>query len=405
MNVQFVVRSLFWMVMVLLVSKQAQGQCGGTLWTEDFTYSDGTTTGGNNNTANPSADWTSGGCITCDGSSDTWDIRSNQFLAHDVNDHECWLLTESIDISSYTTVDFCVTITEVGDHEGLYMNADDCGDVTNQDYVDIEYQIDGGGWTLIPNYLGWCGLYSSCANHTFFGDDGLGQGDCRNSDTDWGTSTVSITGLSGTSLEIRITARNSAGSEYIYIDNLSVSGNIPLPVELTSFSAEPDGEDVLLTWSTASELNNDFFSIERSADGVSFSEIATISGHGTTNGFSFYRQVDFDPLKGTSYYRLKQVDMDGSEKYSRVRSVNMESSFPIELDWASYSQGKLTVQLTNKPEGTYFLKLYSINGQKLMDRVGSDQRLSIDMPNLSSGLYMVRLNAQAGGNTLKIMVP
>ncbi|HAE29946.1 MAG TPA: hypothetical protein DCF89_02435, partial [Flavobacteriales bacterium] len=245
---------------------------------EDFTYSDGTTIGANNNTANPAADWTSGGCITCDGSSDTWDIRSNQFVAHDVNDHECWLLTESIDISSYTTVDFCVTITEVGDHEGLYMNADDCGDVTNQDYVDIEYQIDGGGWTLIPNYLGWCGLYSSCANHTFFGDDGLGQGDCRNSDTDWGTSTVSITGLSGTSLEIRITARNSAGSEYIYIDNLSVSGNIPLPVELTSFSAEPDGEDVLLTWSTASELNNDFFSIERSADGVSFSEIATISG-------------------------------------------------------------------------------------------------------------------------------
>ena len=138
---------------------------------------------------------------------------------------------------------------------------------------------------------------------------------------------------------------------------------------------------------------------------MSFSEIAKIPGYGTTNGFNSYRHVDFDPLKGTSYYRLKQMDMDGSGKYSRIRSVNMNTSLPLELDWASYSQGKLTVHLTNEPGGTYLLKLYSINGQKLMDRVGSDQRLSIDIPNLSSGLYLVRLNAQAGGNTIKIVVP
>ena len=197
----------------------AQGQT--TIWSENFdSYVDGTTTGGDNNTGTAGGDWAATGCTTCSASStDWWEVRSGVMEARDVNDEYATWTSEVIDISGFSTVSFSVDVSEQGDHEGLYLNADDCTDQSNEDFADVEYRIDGGAWVLISNYLGWCGLYASCGTHTLYGDDG-GDGDCRATDDDWGNVTVTQTGLSGSTLELRFTARNSAGSEYIGFDNV-----------------------------------------------------------------------------------------------------------------------------------------------------------------------------------------
>lgn len=96
----------------------------------------------------------------------------------------------------------------------------------------------------------------------------------------------------------------------------------PLPVDLVSFEANLANEEVVLTWQTASELNNDRFEIERSLDGETFEYIGVVAGNGTQNIVADYQFVDQSPTRGVSFYRLKQVDFDGAFEYSQVISVN-----------------------------------------------------------------------------------
>lgn len=96
-----------------------------------------------------------------------------------------------------------------------------------------------------------------------------------------------------------------------------------LPVELTRFSAIIENSAVRLSWSTASETNNNYFTVERSIDGKTFVAIKTIDGRGTTSETTHYNVVDNNPDKGIVYYRLKQTDFDGSSSYSYVVSVSV----------------------------------------------------------------------------------
>ena len=98
----------------------------------------------------------------------------------------------------------------------------------------------------------------------------------------------------------------------------------PLPVTLLNFDVEAFGDDALVTWSTASEENNDFFSIERSLDGVEYERIGTIKGSGTTHSVKAYQFVDEDLDAGVYYYRLKQTDFDGTTEYFRPDFVEIQ---------------------------------------------------------------------------------
>ena len=106
----------------------------------------------------------------------------------------------------------------------------------------------------------------------------------------------------------------------------SATGSNPLPVDLVSFNAREENDKVLLDWQTASELNNDFFEIQRSEDGENWMVIGEVDGNGTINEVIEYGYTDARPLFGSSYYRLRQVDFDGQFEYSPVRSVNIQHS-------------------------------------------------------------------------------
>lgn len=96
------------------------------------------------------------------------------------------------------------------------------------------------------------------------------------------------------------------------------SVNSPLPIELLSFTATTKSNYIELNWVTASEINNDYFDVERSLDGINFTSISTINGAGNSIKNLSYSTIDYAPLRGWSYYRLKQTDYDGKTSYSNI---------------------------------------------------------------------------------------
>lgn len=91
-----------------------------------------------------------------------------------------------------------------------------------------------------------------------------------------------------------------------------------LPIELLSFDAECENNNTLITWITASEINNDYFVLEKSIDGINFYELATIKGAGNSNTQLSYSAIDDEHLPGVGYYRLNQIDFDGQNSYSNT---------------------------------------------------------------------------------------
>jgi hypothetical protein len=108
-------------------------------------------------------------------------------------------------------------------------------------------------------------------------------------------------------------------------------GGNPLPVELTSFTAKLVNKSVYLNWTTQSEINNDYFTVERSPDNITWASIGTVDGHGTSTEVHNYQFVDNDPLRGISYYRLRQTDFDGHQEILPVALVNnsMPGTFTV----------------------------------------------------------------------------
>ena len=116
-----------------------------------------------------------------------------------------------------------------------------------------------------------------------------------------------------------------------YTDNFT-TGFVPgiLPIELLSFNAIVSEENTIrIYWSTAQEINNDFFTIERSSTGNDFTEIIEIPGAGNSTKKLSYEIYDKDPLENVVFYRLKQTDYDGNYEYFRIVDVKLENNNKI----------------------------------------------------------------------------
>lgn len=108
------------------------------------------------------------------------------------------------------------------------------------------------------------------------------------------------------------------------IGQVTVSGSIFLPVSLSSITASANINHSRISFSTASEINNAGFDIERSADGIDFQKIGWVDGHGSTTEEKHYTFIDEQPLPNMNYYRLRQVDFDGKYEYSEIVSIKIQ---------------------------------------------------------------------------------
>ncbi len=103
------------------------------------------------------------------------------------------------------------------------------------------------------------------------------------------------------------------------VDNIRF--NTPTPITLINFQAIKNNSNVNINWQTVSEINNDYFVLEKSKDGIEFNAIENIKGAGNSNVLLNYNIIDYTPYNGISYYRLKQVDYTGIISYSKITSI------------------------------------------------------------------------------------
>lgn len=185
-------------------------------------------------------------------------------------------------------------------------------------------------------------------------------------------------------------------------------GNITLPVELLEFSAEVLKEVVLTTWITTSETNNDYFTVERSQDGLEFIPIAFIDGAGTSNTKISYSYQDENPFIGTSFYRLKQTDFNGKfEVFDPVAvTMNKEKTFTYAV-YPNPASKILYFSYENAGEGASIVitdLIGNIVYSQALERSDQYKKILIDLDNYQQGIYFVKVRSDNSSSVKKIIV-
>lgn len=195
-----------------------------------------------------------------------------------------------------------------------------------------------------------------------------------------------------------------SGTTTVWLDNIYFYKESPLPVKFNGFTAAASAGTVLLKWSTASESNNKGFTVEKSADGLSWSDIGFVAGAGNSNSQRQYVFTDNKPGKGNNYYRLKQTDLDGKQAFSEVRMVSMASRAAVSV-YPNPAKGMVYIN-TEASHGAMQYQLLSMNGKAVLSgqvNVSNGQQ-SINIQTVPAGTYLLRLTANGVSSTEKLIV-
>jgi dienelactone hydrolase len=169
----------------------------------------------------------------------------------------------------------------------------------------------------------------------------------------------------------------------------------PLPVKLTQYKALKSGAQVIISWTTDSELNNDHFTVERSANGRDFSSIAVIRG---ANRAQAYTHTDDHPLPTDNFYRLSQTDIDGKVTYFEILKVRMNGSAVAFLVGPNPMREALNIQINAEEKGLITASLFSTTGmlvrQWMLNKTEDGFQQSIQLGDLPAGTYVLRVNGK-----------
>jgi len=223
--------------------------------------------------------------------------------------------------------------------------------------------LNNGYWTISASANSTSGTYNTTLYSTNYTNSGGAAG--------WtvakGVSTATF-GLNGTC----VGASTAATTQRTGMNGFSVFGvaqsATPLPVELLSFTGLAFEDHNKLEWITASELNNDYFSIERSDDGVTFNPIGRVHGAGNSTQILNYSFNDYAPLEGTNYYRLKQVDFNGTYSYSSVVTLQFHrGNMTVSNIKPNPTNGEVNFDFNSPVETTIHLVITDVTGRIVKD--------------------------------------
>ncbi len=199
--------------------------------------------------------------------------------------------------------------------------------------------------------------------------------------------------------------------QFVNMGTLSVDETTALPVELASFSAILKDKEVLLNWSTATEVNNYGFDVERMRDGEDWKALGFVEGNGNSNSPKEYSFVDNNVSNaGTYYYRLKQIDNDGAYEYSKSISVDLDSpaEFDLEQNYPNPFNPSTTIRF-NLPDNEFVsLKIFNTLGEEVQTLFEGNlnagtHTYNFNAKGLPSGLYIYRLSTNAYSKTKKML--
>jgi hypothetical protein len=168
-----------------------------------------------------------------------------------------------------------------------------------------------------------------------------------------------------------------------------------LPVELLAFATYCENKKVNVKWSTASEDNNDFFTVERSPDAMNYQSIGLVNGAGTSSVQHNYYFVDHDPLSGTSYYRLRQTDFNGLTQVFSSASLSACGSggLSVEIGQNPTIDGSIWVSISGAENKNVRVSVSDILGQNIYTKnltgITGSYLLNASIPGLAGGIYVV----------------
>ena len=256
------------------------------------------------------------------------------------------------------------------------------------DYIDVEYQVDGGVWNQVPNQLGG-------GTHTI-------QFNPASNNT--GNTSVSEGGISGVATaSIRVCGDINLGTiggtlfEQITVDNVSVpeAGAVVLPVRWAEVKVQSLKEGNQLNWATYTEINNDRFEIEKSeGNNGDFRKIGTVEGAGYSLNVNRYEFLDTEINNSDSYYRIKQVDFDGNFEYSQIVLARTPMKDRIRFAPNPFSSQILISMNQEDLIDNTAIRMYDNFGQLVMQRQISSLNLDdpIETSHLPAGMYTIQFS-------------
>jgi hypothetical protein len=172
----------------------------------------------------------------------------------------------------------------------------------------------------------------------------------------------------------------------------------PLPVELLSFTVTKDNAVAVLDWATATEMNNNYFDVQHSVDGVTFSRIDRVySQNGNSTSLQTYQTIHNEPAKGVNYYRLKQVDFDGTFEYSDIRSVVFGNVGGLTI-YPNPTNEILNVKVPAGMDNTSVIEIVNGAGQVVRSVSNADatnEVLSFNVADLALGYYFIQIRTSS----------
>ena len=180
---------------------------------------------------------------------------------------------------------------------------------------------------------------------------------------------------------------------------------IVLPISLGAFSVKKLNKSVQLNWSTEQESNSSHFIIERSADGRNWNSIGTIAAAGYSNNHIDYGYYDNAPLNGFNYYRLQLVDRDGKAQFSPVRNIYFDDPLGVII---SPNPAKdfinIAVSANNNNTASITIGIIDMSGKMIYQQQTNRSSLQVNTSALNKGMYFVKVIAEGGIITKKIMI-
>ncbi|CAG0965123.1 hypothetical protein FLAV_00917 [Flavobacteriales bacterium] len=187
---------------------------------------------------------------------------------------------------------------------------------------------------------------------------------------------------------------SDGGVKYSGWESTITCTEFPLPVTWLEFYGVKNNTNISLFWSTSSEKNNDYFTIERLVDAESYKEIGKIKASGNSNTQKSYSFIDINPLDGWNYYRIKQTDYNGKHDYSEIVAIKFEKGFDF---FVSQNNQNIYLSMSGIPFGNnIIIDLYDLTGKLLFNRKHSifENNNKTIIPinrDLTTGVYLVKL--------------
>jgi len=186
---------------------------------------------------------------------------------------------------------------------------------------------------------------------------------------------------------------------------IAATWNVQIPVELTSFTASVNNNDVTLNWETASEINNSGFQVERKSNGE-YKSIGFVPGFGTTTESKAYSFSDANLNAGTYSYRLKQIDYDGTFEYSDPVEVDIivPDVYSLHQNYPNPFNPSTKITFTLAANALVTLKVFDVLGQEVMTLINQDltagaHTYDFDAAGFNSGVYFYRIEANGNDGT------